>query len=143
MNKHALAKQVLDVVPNAMAKIRIEWRAQAANDLSVPQLRILGSIAKGRNLIGDIAKHQGVSQPAMSMLVEAVIKKGLVSKSKTTEDKRQSPLALTKKGRAVFLKSRKLTELKLSKKIGTLNKKNQEELAKGIVLLQKIFLETL
>lgn len=140
MKKRELAKQVLDVIPDAMVKIRTERRNQAAVELSVPQLRILGSIFKGRILIGDIAKHQGVSQPAMSMLVDTVIKKGLVVKNKTMKDKRQSPLSLTKKGRAVYLKSGNLTELKLSEKIEELSEKECEELRKGLVQIQKIFL---
>lgn len=143
MKKRELAKQVLEVVPIAMSKIRTEWRTQAAADLSVPQLRILGSINRGRILIGDIAKHQGVSQPAMSMLVHAMIEKGLVTKSKTTQDKRQSPLALTKKGKAIFLKSRKLTELKVADRLTALSEKDREALAKGLAQLQRIFTDLL
>jgi DNA-binding MarR family transcriptional regulator len=141
MNKRQLAKQLLEVVPPTMARIRNEWRSFAPPEISIPQLRILGSVFKGRNLIGDIAKHQGVSQPAMSMLVEALIKKGYLKKTKSVTDKRQSPLALTAKGLKTHQKTRQSTEVKLSKALDSLSEADCLELEKGLLQIKKIFSE--
>lgn len=134
---------MLDIFPPAMAKLRTEWRSFAPDEISVPQLRVLGNVFIGHNLIGDIAKHLGVSQPATSMLADALIKKGLLKKDKTANDRRRSPLALTARGRDVYLKTRKATEVKLSKIIATLSEEEQRALAAGLVQIEKVFLELL
>lgn len=141
MSSEALevAKRVLEVIPLSMARIRTEMRAASPSDLSVPQYRILGSILRGRNLAGEIAKHQGVSQPAMSKMIDSLVEKGLIRRDTQGKDRRRIPLLLTPEGEELFLKIRRTAQQELSRHTGQLNARDRKELLQGLAQLERIF----
>ena len=122
-----------------MAKIRTEMRAASPSDLSVPQYRILGSIFRGRNLAGEIAKHQGVSQPAMSKMIDALVEKGLIRRDAQSKDRRRIPLLLTPEGESLFLKIRRSAQQEIGKRTVRLNTRDRKELFKGLLQLESFF----
>jgi DNA-binding MarR family transcriptional regulator len=134
-----LARKILDVIPQSMARIRTEMRAASPADLSVPQYRILGSIYRGRNLAGAIAKHQGVSQPAMSKMIEALVEKSLIRRDTQSKDRRQVPLLLTDEGEALFLKIRRSAQQEIGRRTVKLNARDRKELLQGLRLLESFF----
>ena len=134
-----LAKKILDVIPQSMAKIRTEMRAASPSDLSVPQYRILGSIFRGRNLAGEIAKHQGVSQPAMSKMIDSLVEKALIRRDTQSKDRRQIPLLLTPEGEAVFLKIRRTAQAEIGRRTVKMNARDRKELFQGLAQLESFF----
>jgi DNA-binding MarR family transcriptional regulator len=139
-----LAKKILEVIPPSMARIREDLRSSYGNvsDLSVPQLRVMGCVKRGLVLVGDIAKHQGVSQPAMSKMVEGLVERGLIERYQAKGDRRQVPLRLTKSGTAIHTKIWKSAELKiLETRLPDLSIAEQKTLLQALDSLQKIFLE--
>jgi DNA-binding MarR family transcriptional regulator len=129
-----------------MARIRTEMRAASPSDLSVPQYRILGSIYRGQNLAGEIAKHQGVSQPAMSKMIEALVEKGWVRRAVAADgspqqgqDRRRVPLQLTHEGETLYTRIRRIAQKELSRKTSQLSAKDRQELLRGLEQLEKVF----
>ena len=135
-----IAKRLLEAIPQSMARIRAEMRSCIPRELTVPDFRILGSIVRGKNLVGDIARYHGVSQPAMSRSVDGLVQSGLIERSKKSPDRRQSPLKLTPKGAALFRRVTKAAERRLSKKVSGLDDKKREALLYGLAQLENIFL---
>jgi len=134
-----LAKRVLEVIPPSMAKIRLQMRASSPRDVSVPQFRILGSIFRGRNLIGEMAKHLGVSQPATSKMVDALVEKGFVVRDPRSKDRRQIPLNLTITGNQFYLKIRQLAQVNMSRRIEQMTRAEHLALEKGLDQIEKLF----
>ncbi len=134
-----LAKLILQVVPPSMMRIRSEMRANNPSNLTIPQFRIIANISHGRNTITEIAKHHGVSSPAMSKMVDGLVKKGLIERVESSEDRRQVALRLTTKGQALFKKIRRQTQLRLCTKIEKLSVADRKVLRAGLQQLAKVF----
>jgi DNA-binding MarR family transcriptional regulator len=138
-NELKTAKRLLEIIPLSMARVRAEMRSCIPGDLSVPHFRILGSIMRGKTLVNEIAQHHGVSQPSMSRSVDSLVKRGLIERSHESEDRRQTPLRLTKKGAALFRKIKTATEKRLSREIIILDSKSSNALLQGLDELEKLF----
>lgn len=98
MENKCLAETMINILPQTMGWLRQKVSENSEPELTLPQFRILANIDSGLNTVTLIAKHQGVTQPAMSQMVEALIVKKLIIKRINPEDKRQSLLRLSKKG---------------------------------------------
>jgi DNA-binding MarR family transcriptional regulator len=103
----------MEVIPKAMTILRSEARQEAKEFLSIPQFRILANISRGMKSVGEISQHHGVSQPAMSKMVEALVQKQLLARSVDPNDRRCSVLKMTPQGKTLFLKIKKQTFKKL------------------------------
>lgn len=66
------------------------------------QFRILSNIDEGINRVKDIAEINGVSQPAISKMVDLMVTRGLIRRQRDDRDRRSMVLDLTIKGREVF-----------------------------------------
>lgn len=97
----------LDVIPRAMKILRAEMRKEAKHYLSVPQFRILANVNRGMKTINEISTHQGVSQPAMSKMIEILVQKGLLLRESNPQDRRCCVLKMTSEGKSLFNKIRK------------------------------------
>ncbi len=138
-----LSKKILEVVPPCMERLREELRSSCGNisELSVPQLRVLGCIKRDLVLVGDIAKHQGVSQPAMSKMVDVLVDKGYVERFEPKKDRRQVPLRLTKRGSTLYAKIWQSAEVKIVEShLPKLSHEEQLSLLKALDLLKTLFL---
>lgn len=135
-----LAKKLMDVVPPSMNWIRAEMRAVMKEELSIPQFRILASIFRGNNIACDIAKDQGISQAAMSKMIDSLVGRGLVEREANENDRRHFHLNLTKEGDIFFKKMRKTAQANLKEQISCLGTSELEDLEKGLLALEKLFL---
>lgn len=99
----------MEVVPLAMKILRTEVRKEAKEYLTIPQFRILANISGGLSSINEISAHHGVSQPAMSKMVETLVQKDLISREIDSADRRCCVLKLTPKGKTLFNKIKKKT----------------------------------
>lgn len=135
-----LAKKLMEIIPPSMNWIRTEMRSTMNDELSVPQFRILASIFRGRNVACDIAKHQGISQAAMSKMIDSLVARGFVEREANENDRRHFHLILTKAGDTLFKKMRKSTQTNLKEQISCLEQKDRDDLEKGLLALEKLFL---
>lgn len=139
-----IAKKLMDIIPPSMNWIRTEMRSamksKEQEELSVPQFRILASIFRGRNVACDIAKHQGISQAAMSKMIDSLVARGFVEREANENDRRHFHLILTKEGDTLFKKLRKSAQANLKEQISCLEQTDREDLEKGLLALEKLFL---
>lgn len=138
-----IAKKLMEIIPPSMNWIRTEMRMSANEELTVPQFRILASIFRGKNRACDIAKNQGTSQAAMSKMIDGLVERGFVKRESNTDDRRHFHLNLTTIGDAFFKKTRKQTQINLKEKISCLSEKEREDLNRGLIALEKLFLLSL
>jgi DNA-binding MarR family transcriptional regulator len=135
-----IARKLMDIIPPSMNWIRTEMRATLEEELTVPQFRILANIFKGKNVACDIAKHQGISQAAMSKMIDSLVNRGFVERIANENDRRHFHLNLTKEGDTFYKKSRKSAQANLKEQISTLDLVDRENLERGLIALEKLFL---
>ena len=136
-----LAKELLEVLPPSMRRIREELRAGAHEKVTVPQWRILGAIYRGRNETSELAKHHGVSQPAISRMVDGLVDRGLVKRVPHQDDRRHIILSLSRAGESLYKKARKSTQKKIGAKIARLSFAQKSQMRQGLKILRALLLE--
>lgn len=134
-----LAKLLLDVIPPLMHQIRAEIRAVAKENLTVPQYRILSNIHRGICHVGQIAEYQGVSQPAMSKMVDGLVKKGLIARAAHGSDRRQIVLHMTTQGVSLFQQVKKLARVRLAGRLKGIQPEDRLRLEEALFEIEKIF----
>jgi DNA-binding MarR family transcriptional regulator len=109
-----------------------------AKELTFTQLRILLAIEYGRNQVGKLARSARVAQPAMSKIVDHLIRQGFIRRAPHASDRRKIILSLTTKGKATTKRIR----LKAAEKyVGTINKLSHGErrkLAVGLAVISDV-----
>ena len=104
------AYKVLDVVPFVMRVIRRDLRQHGAFEISVPQFRTLAFLFKHEGAsLSDVAEHIGLGLPAMSVLVDGLVSRGLVRRRTDQDDRRRMILMLTETGRSRMTSAREAT----------------------------------
>lgn len=134
------SKTLLDVIPPLIRLIRAEIKVAAAESITFPKYRVLANIKRGLATVSEIAEHQGVSQPAMTKMVNALVKDELVQRKKSTKDARQTILSLTTKGSQLHQSVRSGAQKRLTKRFGGMNAKDKTNLLNAL-LKTKEFIE--
>lgn len=90
-----------ETVPPLWGRIRNHLRATATRsfDISVEQFHILRHVRHGIGSVSELAAAKNISRPAISQGVEILVKKGLLTRIQSTEDRRYVKLALTPSGK--------------------------------------------
>lgn len=102
-----------ETVPPVWNTVRSYIRATAtANfDITVEQFHVLRYVRKGPGSMSELATAKNISRPAISQAVEVLVKKGLLTRIHSTQDRRYVELALTEAGNnlldTVFKETRK------------------------------------
>jgi len=103
-----LREQTIDhfweVIPPLWGKIRSHIRAAAMGnfDISVEQFHILRHVRRGMGSVSELATAKNISRPAISQGVEVLVKKGLLTRVQSTQDRRCVELALTSAGNSLL-----------------------------------------
>lgn len=97
-----MSKTLFEVVIPLVHLIRSEVKQSSPQGINFPSFRVLANVNRGLNTVGAIAEHHGVSQPAMTKLVNLLVKKGLIIKKQCDVDKRKTLLSLTKVGLEIY-----------------------------------------
>ena len=89
-----------ETVPPLWNSIRSHIRATAtANfDISVEQFHVLRYVRRGTDSVSELATAKNISRPAISQAVEVLVKKGLLTRVPSKEDRRCVDLVLTEAG---------------------------------------------
>jgi DNA-binding MarR family transcriptional regulator len=133
------AKQILEVIPLLMCRIRGEMREAAPRELTVPQFRILAYLSGNPQVTSsELAAHQGVSLPAMSKAVDGLVKRGYLQRLGHGQDRRKVSLGLSAAGRRLFLQSKSSVEERISKRLAKLGPSGLSALEKALGLLEKL-----
>ena len=109
-----IARSIVDLLPLIARLMRREADVASGGKLSLPQFRILRFIRDGERNVGALAVLHGVSQPAMSALVERLARDGYLTRERDPADLRKQSLTLTKAGESALAKTSEKIEERLA-----------------------------
>jgi DNA-binding MarR family transcriptional regulator len=98
-----IARLFFEAIPPYIHRMRLEVRKAAPESLSFSQFRVMACIFRGVQTVSLIAEQVGVSQPAMTKMVNGLVARDLIKKVPDKVDKRQSWLYLTFSGERLYL----------------------------------------
>ena len=137
---NACATRVLDTVPLVMRFIRLQMRHRRAPGISIPQFRALTFLKRNEgSSLGPLAEHLGLSLPSTSRLVENLLRRGLVLRTSSPNDRRRLTLALTEDGREMVKIARKGTQRQLAEMLGRLPPSKLAEVVAAMATLDSVF----
>jgi DNA-binding MarR family transcriptional regulator len=105
--------RIWEVIPPVWHRLRADVRSIASErfQISVQQFRLLRHIGRGIRSASELAALTGMSPPAVSQGVEALVEKGLVTRRQCAHDRRCNDLEVTPQGRetldAIFAENRR------------------------------------
>ena len=134
-----LSGMLLHVIPQIMRSIRGSLRGVAGSNLTVPQFRALAYVSLHPCSNKQLAGWQGVSLPAVSRMVDYLVKRRLLVRTPDPSDRRQVRLQLSKKGKEQFERLRQALQRQLAERIMTLNDPKKRMLAAGLTVLEELF----
>ncbi len=134
------ARAVMEAVPLVMRFLRGEMRRQRASHLSVPQFRVLAFLTRhpGACLFA-VADHLGVARPTASILVDRLVRRGLVTRTDDPEERRRIALRLTAAGARHFQQAREATRAWLAGVLRGQSPSCLQQIAQGVTLLGETF----
>ena len=109
-----------ETVPPLWNTVRSHIRTVATEkfDITVEQFHILRFVRRGTASMSELATAKNISRPAMSQAVEILVKKGLLTRVQSSEDRRFVELTLTDAGNnlldAVFHETREWMQERMS-----------------------------
>jgi len=137
------ALRVLDAVPVVMRFIRVEMRSKRARGVSVPQFRSMAFLRTNEGAsLSQVAEHVGLSMPAMSRLIDGLVRRGLLARDSSRSDRRKVTLRLTVRGHDMIRAARKWTEQRLAGVLENLPKDQRAEIADAMAVLKSVFTQS-
>jgi DNA-binding MarR family transcriptional regulator len=139
-----LRNQVIDrfweTVPPLWNTVRTHIRTAAtANfDITVEQFHVLRFVRKGTDSMSELATAKNISRPAMSQAVEVLVKKGLLTRAQSTQDRRYVELALTEAGNTLLDTVFQDTRGWMKKRLHGLTARELETIAKAMEAMKKM-----
>jgi DNA-binding MarR family transcriptional regulator len=135
-----LSDLLLHIIPSMMRSVRGYMRDYDGANLTVPQFRILGFVSLQPYCTSkQLADWSGVSLPAISRMVDGLVKRRLLQRTASASDRRQYQLRLSKQGATEFQEMRDALQAQLAARIAGLTGPNRKALAAGLTALQELF----
>lgn len=129
-----------ETVPPLWNFVRSHIRSTAtANfDITVEQFHVLRYVRRGKDSMSELAIAKNISRPAISQAVEVLVKKGLLTRIQSTQDRRCVDLALTDAGNNLLDTVFKETRGWMRERMNTLTADELETISKAMEALKKM-----
>ena len=129
-----------ETMPPLWNTVRSHIRATAtANfDITVEQFHILRFVRKGTESMSELAAAKDISRPAMSQAVEVLVKKGLLTRIQSMQDRRYVELALTEAGNQLLDTVFKETRVWMKARMQGLTANELETIARAMDAMKKM-----
>jgi DNA-binding MarR family transcriptional regulator len=138
----ACAHAVMESVPMVMRFIRREMRRHSASLLSVPQFRALAFLDRSPGAcLFHVADHLGVTRPTASVIVDRLVRRGLLARADDPRERRRIALTLTPKGTRLLDEARSATRAWMAGVLAPLSRRTLGRIEEGISLLGSAFKE--
>ena len=132
------ARDILEIVPLVMRTVAAELRA--GGELAAPaHFRLLWVLSNGPRMLTELAAIQGVSLPAMSNSISAIVERGWVRRTAPGADRRVALVELTPTGRAALERVGRAAEAHLAEVLAPLDLPSRRRLLGGLGVLRKVF----
>jgi DNA-binding MarR family transcriptional regulator len=139
-----LREQAIDrfweTVPPLWGTIRTHIRTEATTnfDITVEQFHILRHVRRGTGSVSELATAKNISRSAISQAVDLLVKKGLLTRVQSTQDRRFVELALTEAGNELLDKLFKETRDWMKTRMTQLSTDELETISKAMEALKKM-----
>lgn len=129
-----------ETIPPLWNSVRSHIRATAtANfDISVEQFHVLRYVRRGTDSVSELATAKNISRPAISQAVEVLVKKGLLTRVQSKEDRRCVDLVLTKAGNELLDTVFKETRGWMKELMGELSPDELETITRSMEIMKKM-----
>jgi DNA-binding MarR family transcriptional regulator len=129
-----------ETIPPLWGYIRAHIRAIATEnfDISVEQFHILRYIRRGDCSVSELADARNISRPAISQGVDALVHKGLVTRTQSKEDRRYVELELTPEGNALLDSVFQNTREWMKSSLESFSQEELELAMRGMEMLKKM-----
>lgn len=129
-----------ETVPPLWNSIRSHIRATATAsfDISVEQFHVLRYVRRGTDSVSELATAKNISRPAISQAVEVLVKKGLLTRVPSKEDRRCIELVLTEAGDNLLDTVFKETRGWMKERMRELSPDELETIAKSMEIMKKM-----
>ena len=129
-----------ETVPPLWNSIRSHIRATATAkfDISVEQFHVLRYVRRGTDSVSELATAKNISRPAISQAVEILVKKGLLTRVPSKEDRRCVELVLTEAGNNLLDTVFKETRGWMKDRMQGLSPDDLETIAKAMEIMKKM-----
>lgn len=130
----ALASEVRVAVMRLRRRL-INQRSPEA-DLSIGMREVLGVLYRqGPLTVGELADFEQVRPPSMTRTINHLAERGLVTRTRCTDDKRQTRITLTEAGGQIIKDGRDLRDAWLAQRLAELTEAERETLRQAAALL--------
>lgn len=134
------ARQMIDTVPLVMQFMRRQMRRASKQKLSIAQLRTLNFVDKhDRPSLSDAADFIGLSLPAMSRLIDALVRKKFVSRTSCVNDRRHIRLGVTAGGKAALDEAWQAAHARLTEEVGAMTVEQRGTISAAMDVLRGTF----
>jgi DNA-binding MarR family transcriptional regulator len=131
-----IAEQMHSAAIHLLRKLR---REDAESGLNAPRLSALSVIVfAGPVTLGDLAAAEQVRPPTMTRIVDALVKQGLVTRSRNAEDGRSTRIAATAAGRKLLMQGRERRVRALATQIAALSLRDRSALEESAEILKRV-----
>lgn len=139
MHEIDLSRRFIDIIPKTMRSIRSELRGVAQADFTVPQFRVMAHLARGSLTSSELSEALGMSLPGVSRMVDGLVRRGVLTRIPSPEDRRSITLGLSARGKRRYLAVRRATQATFSRMFSRLDFEQRTALAAGLDVLDRIF----
>jgi DNA-binding MarR family transcriptional regulator len=141
-SKSTLSREILDLVSIVKKLVRQEFNVDSVGtEPTLTQYRILRRIQMGVRHVGKLADAFGISQPATSIMVTALVKDGYIKRVAHSTDRRLIELHLTPKAISKIEKGHKRTFAKMDARLCSLAPKKRQEITENLRELARLLSE--
>ncbi|MHB1515466.1 MAG: MarR family winged helix-turn-helix transcriptional regulator [Acidiferrobacteraceae bacterium] len=138
------AASLLEILPRVMDRVRSEISCGAAGALSLPQFRCLCFIDRNpETSLGALANQIGVSTATTSVIVDRLVRQGLVARAAAPRERRRLSLSLTGRGAEGVALARAVAREHIAGLMATCSEQDLQTLCRGLDVLQELFARTL
>jgi DNA-binding MarR family transcriptional regulator len=131
------AREILKIVPLVMRTVAAELRA--AGELPAPaHFHLLSMLSHQPRTLTELAALQGVSLPTMSNSISAMVQRGWVRRTATT-DRRVVIIQVTPAGKSAVDRVGRCAETHLADVLAPLDAGSRKRLQGGLGVLRKVF----
>ena len=123
-----------------IVRSHIRATATAKFDITVEQFHVLRYVRRGTGSMSELATAKNISRPAISQAVEVLVKKGLLTRVQSAQDRRYVELALTDAGNNLLDTVFKETREWMKERMYALTADELETIAKAMEAMKKMLI---
>jgi DNA-binding MarR family transcriptional regulator len=141
--QRSLSRELVDLSFVLMDIIKQEFKVAADDGApTLTQYKMLMVIRGGLCHVGKLSEAFGISQPAASIMVDAMVKDGLLSKVPMAQDRRQIRLRLTPRATSSLDAIHKRAFTRVDRRLAGLSAMRKKTMAKQIHEISRLVSES-